>query len=154
MRLLQASSRAAVSRLSRTRITPKASPPRAPAPSAPITARRFQRFSLPSSTSKSLVESSATSGFFLAIGREYAASRHGGATSQRPRGAEEISRRRRVSWILARVRVPSHPQQAHLQPGYRLDDRYELLYPFAEGGMATVWVARVQGSTASRSSSR
>jgi eukaryotic-like serine/threonine-protein kinase len=43
------------------------------------------------------------------------------------------------------VRVPSHPQQAHLQPGYRLDDRYELLYPFAEGGMATVWVARVQG---------
>ena len=43
------------------------------------------------------------------------------------------------------MRAPTHPQQAHLQPGYRLDDRYELLYPFAEGGMATVWVARVQG---------
>ena len=43
------------------------------------------------------------------------------------------------------MRAPTHPQQAHLQPGYRLDGRYELLYPFAEGGMATVWVARVQG---------
>ena len=43
------------------------------------------------------------------------------------------------------MRVPSHPQQAHLEPGYRLDGRYELLYPFAEGGMAAVWVARVQG---------
>ena len=41
--------------------------------------------------------------------------------------------------------VPTHPQQAHLVPGYRLDDRYELLYPFAQGGMATVWVARIQG---------
>jgi serine/threonine-protein kinase len=43
------------------------------------------------------------------------------------------------------VAVPTHPQQAHLVPGYRLDDRYELLYPFAQGGMATVWVARIQG---------
>ena len=43
------------------------------------------------------------------------------------------------------MRAPTHPQQAHLQPGYRLDGRYELLYPFAEGGMATVWIARVQG---------
>ncbi|MFO0757106.1 MAG: serine/threonine-protein kinase [Byssovorax sp.] len=41
--------------------------------------------------------------------------------------------------------VPPSPQQAHLVPGYRLDDRYELLYPFAQGGMATVWVARIQG---------
>src|SRR6185369_752786 len=30
-------------------------------------------------------------------------------------------------------------------PGYRLDDRYELLYPYAQGGMATVWLARVHG---------
>jgi eukaryotic-like serine/threonine-protein kinase len=30
-------------------------------------------------------------------------------------------------------------------PGYRLDGRYELLYPYAQGGMATVWLARVQG---------
>ncbi len=41
--------------------------------------------------------------------------------------------------------VPTNAQQAHLVPGYRLDDRYELLYPFAQGGMATVWVARIQG---------
>ncbi|MEO7327239.1 MAG: serine/threonine-protein kinase [Minicystis sp.] len=41
--------------------------------------------------------------------------------------------------------VPTNVQQAHLVPGYRLDDRYELLYPFAQGGMATVWVARIQG---------
>jgi serine/threonine protein kinase len=37
------------------------------------------------------------------------------------------------------------PSQAHLVPGYRLDGRYELLYAYAQGGMATVWVARVQG---------
>ncbi len=36
-------------------------------------------------------------------------------------------------------------QQAQFVPGYRLDGRYELLYPYAQGGMATVWVARVQG---------
>jgi serine/threonine-protein kinase len=41
--------------------------------------------------------------------------------------------------------IPAHPQQAHLVPGYRLDGRYELLYPYAQGGMATVWLARVQG---------
>jgi serine/threonine-protein kinase len=58
---------------------------------------------------------------------------------------EESSRIGREKGILGRVRAPTHPQQAHLQPGYRLDGRYELLYPFAEGGMATVWVARVQG---------
>src|SRR5207302_1461891 len=29
-------------------------------------------------------------------------------------------------------------------PGYKLD-RYELLCPIAEGGMASVWVARLQG---------
>lgn len=28
------------------------------------------------------------------------------------------------------------PNQAHLVPGYRVAGRYELLYPFAEGGMA------------------
>ena len=64
-----------------------------------------------------------------------------------PRAAkrEEFSPARPGEGILGRVRAPTHPQQAHLQPGYRLDGRYELLYPFAEGGMATVWVARVQG---------
>lgn len=40
--------------------------------------------------------------------------------------------------------VAPPPQQAHLQPGYRLD-RYELLHPLAQGGMATVWVARLTG---------
>jgi serine/threonine protein kinase len=34
---------------------------------------------------------------------------------------------------------------ATLVPGYRLDDRYELLYPYAQGGMATVWAARISG---------
>ncbi len=32
-----------------------------------------------------------------------------------------------------------------LVPGHRLDDRYELLFPYAQGGMATVWAARVRG---------
>ena len=36
------------------------------------------------------------------------------------------------------------PQQSHLVPGFRLD-RYELLYPLAQGGMATVWVSRLLG---------
>src|SRR5215831_6760653 len=31
-----------------------------------------------------------------------------------------------------------------LVPGYKLD-RYELLCPIASGGMATVWLARLQG---------
>ena len=37
----------------------------------------------------------------------------------------------------------SGPAQPHLVPGYRLD-RYELLCPIAEGGMASVWVARLR----------
>ncbi len=32
-----------------------------------------------------------------------------------------------------------------MQPGHRLEGRYELLYPYAQGGMATVWVARIHG---------
>ena len=36
------------------------------------------------------------------------------------------------------------PKPSPLVPGYRLD-RYELLCPIAEGGMASVWVARLQG---------
>jgi serine/threonine protein kinase len=32
-----------------------------------------------------------------------------------------------------------------LRAGQRLDGRYELLFPYAQGGMATVWLARVQG---------
>ncbi|MFT3772351.1 MAG: serine/threonine-protein kinase [Minicystis sp.] len=43
------------------------------------------------------------------------------------------------------MKKSSIPQEARLVPGYRLDDRYELLYPYAQGGMATVWLARVQG---------
>jgi serine/threonine-protein kinase len=41
--------------------------------------------------------------------------------------------------------MPTLPQEARLVPGYRLDGRYELLYPYAQGGMATVWLGRVQG---------
>ena len=36
------------------------------------------------------------------------------------------------------------PGSSPLVPGYRLD-RYELLCPIAEGGMAQVWVARLRG---------
>jgi serine/threonine-protein kinase len=36
-------------------------------------------------------------------------------------------------------------RRKNLRPGDRLDGRYELLYPYAQGGMATVWLARVQG---------
>jgi serine/threonine-protein kinase len=39
------------------------------------------------------------------------------------------------------IRPPSAPQ---LEPGDRLD-RYELLCPVAQGGMAIIWVARLQG---------
>jgi eukaryotic-like serine/threonine-protein kinase len=43
---------------------------------------------------------------------------------------------------------PPHEQlrapQAPLRPGYVLEGRYELLMPFARGGMATVWAGRVQ----------
>jgi eukaryotic-like serine/threonine-protein kinase len=34
--------------------------------------------------------------------------------------------------------------ESHLVPGYRLD-RYELLCPIGNGGMASVWVARLRG---------
>jgi hypothetical protein len=36
------------------------------------------------------------------------------------------------------------PSQSQIAPGYRLD-RYEMLCPIAEGGMASVWVARLRG---------
>lgn len=36
------------------------------------------------------------------------------------------------------------PRQSQIAPGYRLD-RYEMLCPIAEGGMASVWVARLRG---------
>jgi serine/threonine protein kinase len=36
------------------------------------------------------------------------------------------------------------PQPSPLAPGYKLD-RYELLCPIAEGGMASVWIARQTG---------
>jgi serine/threonine-protein kinase len=40
--------------------------------------------------------------------------------------------------------TPRSPR-AQLRAGHRLDNRYELLFPYAQGGMATVWLARVQG---------
>jgi serine/threonine-protein kinase len=43
------------------------------------------------------------------------------------------------------VLIVAGPPGKQLAPGDRLDDRYELLYPYAQGGMATVWAARVQG---------
>jgi len=36
-------------------------------------------------------------------------------------------------------------RRKQLRPGDTLDGRYELLYPYAQGGMATVWLARVRG---------
>jgi eukaryotic-like serine/threonine-protein kinase len=41
--------------------------------------------------------------------------------------------------------LSSAAAQTHLLPGHRLDQRYELLAPVAQGGMAVVWVARVVG---------
>jgi eukaryotic-like serine/threonine-protein kinase len=41
------------------------------------------------------------------------------------------------------VSVPP-PKPSQIAPGYRLD-RYEMLCPIAEGGMASVWVARLRG---------
>jgi len=43
---------------------------------------------------------------------------------------------------LSHISVP--PPSRDLLPGQRLD-RYELLCPIAQGGMASVWVARMQG---------
>jgi serine/threonine protein kinase len=40
--------------------------------------------------------------------------------------------------------TPRSPR-AQLRAGHRLDGRYELLFPYAQGGMATVWLARVRG---------
>jgi serine/threonine protein kinase len=40
--------------------------------------------------------------------------------------------------------TPSTPPMADLEPGYKLD-RYELLAPYARGGMASVWLGRVRG---------
>jgi serine/threonine-protein kinase len=40
--------------------------------------------------------------------------------------------------------TPRSPR-AKLRAGHRLDGRYELLFPYAQGGMATVWLSRVQG---------
>src|SRR5262245_40603136 len=39
---------------------------------------------------------------------------------------------------------PPQPNSSVVAPGYKLD-RYELLCPIAEGGMASVWVARLRG---------
>jgi serine/threonine-protein kinase len=42
------------------------------------------------------------------------------------------------------VNSSSFPAASALTPGYKLD-RYELLCPLAQGGMASVWLARLQG---------
>jgi serine/threonine-protein kinase len=42
------------------------------------------------------------------------------------------------------VTAAASPSNSPLAPGYKLD-RYELLCPIAEGGMASVWVARQRG---------
>jgi serine/threonine-protein kinase len=42
------------------------------------------------------------------------------------------------------VNSSSFPAASVLTPGYKLD-RYELLCPLAQGGMASVWLARLQG---------
>src|ERR1700728_2028354 len=47
-----------------------------------------------------------------------------------------------ILWIVGRSAAA--PFQSVLAPGYRLD-RYELLGPLAEGGMASVWIARQRG---------
>lgn len=50
-------------------------------------------------------------------------------------------------FTLSYVRVTSFGAaswQTRLEPGYRLD-RYELLCPIAQGGMASVWLARLHG---------
>jgi eukaryotic-like serine/threonine-protein kinase len=46
--------------------------------------------------------------------------------------------------LRAAAMEPTMERPSPLVPGYYLD-RYELLCPIAEGGMASVWVARLQG---------
>ncbi len=46
--------------------------------------------------------------------------------------------------LRAEAMEPTMERPSPLVPGYYLD-RYELLCPIAEGGMASVWVARLQG---------
>src|SRR3984957_9162511 len=108
-----------------------------------MSAMRFQRLPLPSSTARRRVDISWIGGFAI------------GSAQYRLRTPEPArSSRLAIGAVLARaprdilaapVKVSFNPQQAHLVPGFRLDDRYELLYPYAQGGMATVWVARLQG---------
>ena len=46
--------------------------------------------------------------------------------------------------MTAAVHPDSPTGSSPIAPGYKLD-RYELLCPIAEGGMASVWVARQRG---------
>jgi serine/threonine-protein kinase len=46
--------------------------------------------------------------------------------------------------MIGNVAGSSFPAPSALTPGYKLD-RYELLCPIAQGGMASVWLARMQG---------
>src|SRR5580704_15944051 len=72
------------------------------------------------------------------------------ARSDRSGHRADLRRRRRggprsrhVRVILLIVTVPPH-RPSPLAPGFKLD-RYELLCPIAEGGMASVWIARQTG---------
>jgi serine/threonine protein kinase len=67
-----------------------------------------------------------------------------GACAHRPKPTQVYSGlRERVSGYWTAVSLkPEKPSP--IVPGYRLD-RYEFLCPIAEGGMASVWVARLQG---------
>src|SRR5262249_38542716 len=61
-----------------------------------------------------------------------------GASTRTP-DVPTVARRRARSGLL------SEPDGGGLEPGEKIG-RYELLYPVARGGMATVWAARLHGS--------
>src|ERR1039458_10138233 len=56
-----------------------------------------------------------------------------------------LSYTNQLAFLAKRVTTAAATQTASpIAPGYKLD-RYELLCPIAEGGMASVWVARQRG---------
>ena len=59
--------------------------------------------------------------------------------------APALAHTNQLAFLAKRVTTAAANQTAsQLAPGYKLD-RYELLCPIAEGGMASVWVARQRG---------